>query len=94
MNSKILSQSLSKSCDSLNSESFRQEEKNFDPLFINLENIEVNTINFLNDEFINIGYHSIYQTSSTNYNLLFKNAIELIQRYNRQLILLNHSEDR
>lgn len=55
-------------------------------LKVNLDNIELNLVNYLNQEFVDLGFESIYSDkSNVNYTLLFKNSIELLQRFRRQL---------
>ena len=57
---------------------------------LNIENIDSYFINNLNSEFINLGLDSIYSSnnkSSTCYNVLFSNMMEIINRYNRQMAI-------
>ncbi len=98
MNSK----SPSTSCDSLNSiltkannENLYRQIKDTSHDFINLENIDVNLVDYLNNEFINSGYQSLQKLGSSrkNYNILFENAIDLISRYNRQLAAFNRAQE-
>lgn len=60
-----------------------------------LENVDLNLVNYLNNELVNSGYPSIQENESSkiHYNRLFENAIDIISRYNRQLAALNRSQD-
>jgi hypothetical protein len=68
---------------------------------IKLENIDSNLVNYLNKEFDELGFESIYSSSSINdcsnikidYNLLFKNAIELVKRFSRQQATLDRAQE-
>ncbi len=53
---------------------------------IKLDNIDYNLVNYLNKEFAELGLESLHMNSSSHldYNLLFKNAIELVKRFTRQ----------
>ncbi len=98
MNSK----SPSTSCDSLNSiltktnsDQLYRQLKDTSHDYINLDNIDVHLVEYLNNEFINSGYQSLQKMGSSrkNYNILFENAIDIISRYNRQLAAFNRSQD-
>ena len=98
MNSK----SPSTSCDSLNSiltktnnDHLYRQLKDTSHDFINLENIDVNLVDYLNNEFINSGYQSLQKMGSSrkNYNILFENSIDIISRYNRQLAAFNRAQE-
>lgn len=102
MNSK----SSSTSCDSLNSmvlrsanESlYRQLKQNSTQNhsdLITLDNVDMNLVNYLNNELVNLGYPSIQanESSKIHYNRLFENAIDIISRYNRQLAAFNRSQE-
>lgn len=66
---------------------------------IKLENVDSNLVNYLNKEFNELGFESIYSSlnDSTNnnidYNLLFKNAIELVKRFSRQQATLDRVQE-
>ncbi len=62
---------------------------------ISLENVDVNLVNYLNNELVNCGYPCIQanESSKTHYNRLFENAIDMISRYNRQLAAFNRSQE-
>jgi hypothetical protein len=66
---------------------------------IKLENVDSNLVNYLNKEFNELGFESIYSSlnDSTNnnidYNLLFKNAIELVKRFSRQQAILDRVQE-
>jgi hypothetical protein len=66
---------------------------------IKLENIDSNLVNYLNKEFNELGFESIYSSIIDNsnknidYNLLFKNSIELVKRFSRQQALLDRVQE-
>lgn len=99
MNSK----SPSTSCDSLNSILTKTtNEKLYQQLrgtqhndLITLNNIDVNLVDYLNNELVNAGYPSIKRDnySVANYNLLIENSIDIVARYNRLLASYNRSQE-
>ena len=66
---------------------------------IKLENVDSNLVNYLNKEFNELGFESIYSSlndstnSNIDYNLLFKNAIELVKRFSRQQATLDRVQE-
>lgn len=92
--SKILDLSSILSINSTQIESIQNEisEENT-TRFVNLENVNLNLINSLNKDFIDLGYESILGQRQTDYNILFKNSLDLIQRYRRQLITIERIQD-
>lgn len=57
---------------------------------LNIENVDFKLLNHLNQEFIELGIDSIYVNRSNervNFNLLFKNSVDLLERLKRQLAI-------
>jgi hypothetical protein len=59
---------------------------------LNVENVDLKLLNYLNQEFVELGLDSIYvnhhrSSEQVNFNLLFKNSADLLERLKRQLAI-------
>ena len=63
---------------------------------VNVENVDFNLLNFLNQEFLELGLESIYSNRSGNidFSLVFKNSIESLERFKRQLMLNDRIQEK
>jgi hypothetical protein len=63
---------------------------------VNVENVDYNLLNYLNQEFLELGLESIYSNRSGNidFSLVFKNSIESLERFKRQLILNDRIQEK
>jgi hypothetical protein len=103
---KTINQSISNNsivADNYNRESTNFIAKNDDnsmiinsKISLNIDNVDLNHLDYLNQEFVELGLESIFSTRSNkvDFSLVFKNSIESLERLKRQLMLNDRIQEK